>query len=171
LHVSAKDLGTGKEQSIKITASTKLSKDEIDKFVKESEQYADEDKKRKEEIEVRNEADNLVYATEKSLKEHGDKISPEERLQVEQAINDTKEAIKGNVVDTIKASKEKLQTASYKLAEVVYKQAQQQQARQSQGGGCADGSCGSQAGEEGQQQQGNGGDNVVDAEVVDENKK
>lgn len=173
LHVSAKDLGTGKEQSIKITASTKLSKDEIDKFVKESEQYADEDKKRKEEIEVRNEADNLVYATEKSLKEHGDKISPEERLQVEQAINETKEAIKGNVVDTIKASKEKLQTASYKLAEAVYKQAQQQQqAGQAQGGGCADGSCGSQqAGAEGQQQQGNGGDNVVDAEVVDENKK
>ena len=173
LHVSAKDLGTGKEQSIKITASTKLSKDEIDKFVKESEQYADEDKKRKEEIEVRNEADNLVYATEKSLKEHGDKISPEERLQVEQAVNETKEAIKGNVVDTIKASKEKLQTASYKLAEAVYKQTQQQQgqAGQAQGGGCADGSCGSQQAGEGQQQQSNGGDNVVDAEVVDENKK
>ncbi|GAB1402313.1 molecular chaperone DnaK [Elusimicrobiota bacterium] len=170
LHVSAKDLGTGKEQSIKITASTKLSKDEIDKFVKEAEQYSEEDKKRKEEIEVKNEADNLVYATEKSLKEHGDKITPEERLQVEQAINETKEAIKSNNVDTIKSSKEKLQTASYKLAEVVYKQAQQQQqAGQAQGGGCADGSCGSQEGA-GQQQQ-NGGDNVVDAEVVDENKK
>ncbi len=165
LHVTAKDLGTGKEQSIKISSSTKLSKDEIDKFVKEAEQYADDDKKRKEEIEVKNEADNLVYATEKSLKEHGDKISQEERLQVEQAINETKEAIKGGVIDTIKASKEKLQTASYKLAEVVYKQAQQQgQAGQA-------GAAGDAGQQGGQQQQNNGGDNVVDAEVVDENKK
>lgn len=164
LHVTAKDLGTGKEQSIKITSSTKLSKDEIDKFVKEAEQYADDDKKRKEEIEVKNEADNLVYATEKSLKEHGDKISQEERLQVEQAINETKEAIKGGNVDTIKASKEKLQTASYKLAEVVYKQAQQQQ--QGQQGQAQPGADAGQ-----QQQQPNNGDNVVDAEVVDENKK
>jgi molecular chaperone DnaK len=167
LHVTAKDLGTGKEQSIKISSSTKLSKDEIDKFVKEAEQYADDDKKRKEEIEVKNEADNLVYATEKSLKEHGDKISQEERLQVEQAINETKEAIKGGVIDTIKASKEKLQTASYKLAEVVYKQAQQQQQGQ-QGQAGAAGDAGQQ---QGGQQQNNGGDNVVDAEVVDENKK
>ncbi|MDD3922406.1 MAG: molecular chaperone DnaK [Endomicrobiaceae bacterium] len=173
LHVSAKDLGTGKEQSIKISASTKLSKDEIDKFVKEAEQYADDDKKRKEEIEVKNEADNLVYATEKSLKEHGDKISADERLKVEQAINDTKEAIKTNDLDKIKDSKEKLSTASHKLAEEVYKNAQQQQqagqAGQANAGGCADGSCGSQqAGAEGQQQE--NGENVVDAEVVDENK-
>ncbi len=160
LHVTAKDLGTGKEQSIKISSSTKLSKDEIDKFVKEAEQYADDDKKRKEEIEVKNEADNLVYATEKSLKEHGDKITPEERLQVEQALNETKEAIKGGNVDTIKASKEKLQTASYKLAEAVYKQAQQQQQQAGQAGA---------AGQQGAQQQ-NNGDNVVDAEVVDDKK-
>lgn len=106
LHVSAKDLGTGKEQSIKISSSTKLSKDEIDKFVKEAEQYADDDKKRKEEIEVKNEADNLVYATEKSLKEHGDKISAEERLKIEQSINDTKEAIKTNDIAKIKEAKE-----------------------------------------------------------------
>jgi len=164
LHVTAKDLGTGKEQSIKISSSTKLSKDEIDKFVKEAEQYADDDKKRKEEIEVKNEADNLVYATEKSLKEHGDKITPEERLQVEQALNETKEAIKAGNVDTIKASKEKLQTASYKLAEAVYKQAQQQQ--QGQQGQAQPGADAGQ-----QQQQPNNGDNVVDAEVVDENKK
>ncbi len=164
LHVTAKDLGTGKEQSIKISSSTKLSKDEIDKFVKEAEQYADDDKKRKEEIEVKNEADNLVYATEKSLKEHGDKITSEERLQVEQALNETKEAIKGGNVDTIKASKEKLQTASYKLAEAVYKQAQQQgQQGQAQPG--------ADAGQQGaQQQNNNNGDNVVDAEVVDDKK-
>lgn len=152
LHVSAKDLGTGKEQSIKISSSTKLSKDEIDKFVKEAEQYADDDKKRKEEIEVKNEADNLVYATEKSLKEHGDKISAEERLKIEQSINDTKEAIKTNDIAKIKEAKEKLSDASHKLAEEVYKAAQQQQ----------------QAGE---QQSSNNGENVVDAEVVDEDKK
>lgn len=163
LHVSAKDLGTGKEQSIKISSSTKLSKDEIDKFVKEAEQYADDDKKRKEEIEVKNEADNLVYATEKSLKEHGDKISAEERLKIEQSINDTKEAIKTNDIAKIKEAKEKLSDASHKLAEEVYKAAQQQQ----------------QAGEQQAQQQqqaeepqqsSNNGENVVDAEVVDENK-
>ncbi|MGE4384868.1 MAG: molecular chaperone DnaK [Endomicrobiaceae bacterium] len=167
LHVSAKDLGTGKEQSIKISSSTKLSKDEIDKFVKEAEQYADDDKKRKEEIEVKNEADNLVYATEKSLKEHGDKISPEERLSIEQAINDTKEAIKTNDIAKIKEAKEKLSTASHKLAEEVYKAAQQQQ--QQAAGQQQDAQQQQQAEEP--QQNGNNGENVVDAEVVDENKK
>ena len=127
LHVSAKDLGTGKEQSIKITSSTKLSKEDIDKYVKEAEQYAADDKKKKEEIEAKNEADNLVYATEKSLKEHGDKISQDEKLKIEQAINDTKEAIKTNDLAKIKEAKEKLSTASHKLAEEVYKAAQQQQ--------------------------------------------
>lgn len=165
LHVSAKDLGTGKEQSIKISSSTKLSKDEIDKFVKEAEQYADDDKKRKEEIEVKNEADNLVYATEKSLKEHGDKISPEERLSIEQSINDTKEAIKTNDIVKIKEAKEKLSTASHKLAEEVYKAAQQQQQQAGQ-----QQSQQQQQAEE-PQQNGNNGENVVDAEVVDENKK
>ncbi|MFA7074656.1 MAG: molecular chaperone DnaK [Endomicrobiaceae bacterium] len=167
LHVSAKDLGTGKEQSIKISSSTKLSKDEIDKFVKEAEQYADDDKKRKEEIEVKNEADNLVYATEKSLKEHGDKISPEERLSIEQAINDTKEAIKTNDIAKIKEAKEKLSTASHKLAEEVYKAAQQQQ--QQAAGQQQDAQQQQQAEEP--QQNSNNGENVVDAEVVDEDKK
>lgn len=170
LNVSAKDLGTGKEQSIKITASTKLSKEDIDKYVKEAEQYAADDKKKQEEIEAKNEADNLVYATEKSLKEHGDKISQDERLKVEQAINDTKEAIKGGDIAKIKEAKEKLSGASHKLAEEVYKAAQQQQqAGQAQGGGCADGSCGSQEGAAEQQQSGD--EKVVDAEVVDDNNK
>ncbi|MEA5000775.1 MAG: molecular chaperone DnaK [Endomicrobiaceae bacterium] len=163
LHVSAKDLGTGKEQSIKISSSTKLSKDEIDKFVKEAEQYADDDKKRKEEIEVKNEADNLVYATEKSLKEHGDKISAEERLKIEQSINDTKEAIKTNDIAKIKEAKEKLSTASHKLAEEVYKAAQQQQQAGQQ-------QAQQQQQAEEPQQSSNNGENVVDAEVVDENK-
>jgi len=158
LHVSAKDKGTGKEQSIKISSSTKLSKDDIDKYVKEAEQYASEDAKRKEEIEARNEADNLVYSVEKSLKEHGDKISQEERMAVEQELNATKDALKSGDTPTIKAAKEKLMTASQKLGEAVYKAAQQQQ----QAGGA-----------QGAQPQGNAGqqpnaDQVVDAEVVND---
>lgn len=164
LHVSAKDLGTGKEQSIKITSSTKLSKDDIDKYVKEAEQYAADDKKKKEEIEAKNEADNLVYATEKSLKEHGDKISQDERLKIEQAINDTKEAIKGGDIAKIKEAKDKLSDASHKLAEEVYKAAQQQQ----QAAG-AQGAAGANAGQA-QQEAPKNDDNVVDAEVVDDKK-
>ncbi|MCL2144295.1 MAG: molecular chaperone DnaK [Endomicrobia bacterium] len=162
LHVSAKDKGTGKEQSIKISSSTKLSKDDIDKYVKEAEQYAGEDAKRKEEIEARNEADNLVYSVEKSLKDHGDKISSDERLAVEQELNATKDALKSNDTAAIKSAKEKLMTASQKLGEAVYKAAQQQQAQ-----GAAQGP--QDAGQTNSQQN-PGGDNVVDAEVVDENK-
>ena len=168
LHVSAKDLGTGKEQSIKITSSTKLSKDDIDKYVKEAEQYAADDKKKKEEIEAKNEADNLVYATEKSLKEHGDKISQDEKLKIEQAINDTKEAIKTNDLAKIKEAKEKLSTASHKLAEEVYKAAQQQQ--QAAGAAGAAGQGGANAGAGQAQQEAPKQDNVVDAEVVDDKK-
>ena len=164
LHVSAKDLGTGKEQSIKITSSTKLSKDDIDKYVKEAEQYAADDKKKKEEIEAKNEADNLVYATEKSLKEHGDKISQDERLKIEQAINDTKEAIKTNDIAKIKEAKDKLSDASHKLAEEVYKAAQQQQQAGAQAG-----AAGANAGQA-QQEAPKNDDNVVDAEVVDDKK-
>ena len=162
LHVSAKDLGTGKEQSIKITSSTKLSKEDIDKYVKEAEQYAADDKKKKEEIEAKNEADNLVYATEKSLKEHGDKISQDERLKIEQAINDTKEAIKGGDIAKIKEAKDKLSDASHKLAEEVYKAAQQQQQANAQGAQANAGQA--------QQEAPKGDDNVVDAEVVDDKK-
>ena len=165
LHVSAKDLGTGKEQSIKITSSTKLSKEDIDKYVKEAEQYAADDKKKKEEIEAKNEADNLVYATEKSLKEHGDKISQDEKLKIEQAINDTKEAIKGGDIAKIKEAKDKLSEASHKLAEEVYKAAQQQQ----QAAG-ATGQGGANVGAGQAQQEAPKQDNVVDAEVVDDKK-
>ena len=162
LHVSAKDLGTGKEQSIKITSSTKLSKEDIDKYVKEAERYAADDKKKKEEIEAKNEADNLVYATEKSLKEHGDKISQDEKLKIEQAINDTKEAIKTNDLAKIKEAKEKLSTASHKLAEEVYKATQQQQQAGAQGAQANAGQA--------QQEAPKNDDNVVDAEVVDDKK-
>jgi molecular chaperone DnaK len=162
LHVSAKDKGTGKEQSIKISSSTKLSKDDIDKYVKEAEQYASEDSKHKEEIEARNEADNLVYSVEKSLKEHGDKISSDERLAIEQALTAAKDALKGSDISAIKSTKEALTTASHKLAEAVYKSAQAQNV---------------QGAAEQAQSQDNGQANeakdekVVDAEVVDDNKK
>ncbi|MCL1901394.1 MAG: molecular chaperone DnaK [Endomicrobia bacterium] len=161
LHVSAKDKGTGKEQSIKISSSTKLSKDDIDKYVKEAEQYAGEDAKRKEEIEARNEADNLVYSVEKSLKDHGDKISADERLAVEQELNATKDALKSNDTATIKTAKEKLMTASQKLGEAVYKAAQQQQQAGAQG----------QPQGEPQVEQKEEDGKVVDAEVVDDNNK
>jgi molecular chaperone DnaK len=162
LHVSAKDKGTGKEQSIKISSSTKLSKEDIDKYVKEAEQYASEDSKRKEEIEVRNEADNLVYSVEKSLKEHGDKVSADEKLAIEQALSASKDALKGNDATTIKSTKEALMAASHKLAEAVYKASQGQNSQSGAQGAVQ--SSGQTADQSGQSAQ----DNVVDAEVVDD---
>ncbi|MFH1541124.1 MAG: molecular chaperone DnaK [Elusimicrobiota bacterium] len=136
IHVSAKDLGTSKEQSIKITASTKLSKDEVEKMVKDSERFAEDDKKRKEEIEIKNEADAVVYSAEKSLKDHGDKVSAEDRLKIERAISDAKEALKSSDLEKIKKAKEELLTASHKLAEEIYKEAtKKQQSKEPEGNG------------------------------------
>lgn len=165
LHVAAKDLGTGKEQSIKITAPNKLSKEDIEKMVKQAEQFAEDDKKRREEIEVKNEADTLVYSVEKTLREQGGKISQEERLQVEQALTEAKEALKGSDLEKIRQTKEKLMSASHKLAEEVYKQAQ------AKGQGASEGAAGGEA----KQESGGNGENkeekVVDAEIVDDDKK
>lgn len=122
VHVSAKDLGTGKEQSIRITAPKKLSKEEIEKMVKDAERFASEDAKRKEEVELINQADTLVYATEKSLKEFGDKISQGERADIETKINDLKAAIKDRNTESIKRGMDALTRASHKLAEEIYKQ-------------------------------------------------
>ncbi|APG28244.1 molecular chaperone DnaK [Syntrophotalea acetylenivorans] len=122
LHVSAKDLGTGKEQSIRITASSGLSDEEIDKMVKDAETHADEDKHKKELVEVRNQADGMVYTTEKSLKEHADKIDEETRKNIEQALEDLKKAMEGDDSADIKQKTEALATASHKLAEAMYKQ-------------------------------------------------
>jgi len=135
VHVSAKDLGTGKEQSIRITAPKKLSKEEIEKMVKDAEKFAAEDTKRKEEVEVVNQADTLVYATEKSLKDFGDKVSQAERADIEVKINDLKTAIKDKNVERIKRGMEDLTKASHKLAEEIYKQAGAKQQQQSQAGG------------------------------------
>ena len=132
VHVSAKDLGTGKEQSIRISAPKKLSKEEIDKMVKDAEKFAAEDVKKREEIETINQADNLVYATEKSLKDYGDKVGQAERVDIEAKMNDLKTAIKDKNVDRIKKGMEELTKVSHKLAEEIYKaaNAKQQQAQQ-----------------------------------------
>ncbi len=123
VHVSAKDLGTGKEQSIRITAPKKLSKEEIERFVKEADKFAEEDKKRRELAELINQADTLVYTTEKSLKEFGDKISQTERADIEARLNDLRQATKDKNADRIKRAIEELTKASHKLAEEIYKQA------------------------------------------------
>jgi molecular chaperone DnaK len=127
LHVSAKDKGTGKEQHITISAPNKLSKEEIDRYIKEAERYAEQDKKRKELVEQRNELDSLIYHTEKSLKEHGDKISQDERLDIERALSEAKDAVKTEDINRIKDTKEKLTKATHKLAEVIYQEASKKQ--------------------------------------------
>ena len=120
VNVSAKDLGTGKEQQITISNSTALSDDEVDRMVKDAEAHADEDAKRKEEIEARNNCDSLVNATETTLNELGDKVPADSKSTVEAAIAEAKTALEGTDIDAIKAATEKLQQASYKLAEVAY---------------------------------------------------
>jgi molecular chaperone DnaK len=124
VHVSAKDLGTGKEQSIRITASSGLSKDEIDKMVKDAESHAGEDKKKRELIEARNQADSLAYQTEKSLKEFGDKIDAAEKQKIEDALAALKKALEGSDAEAIKKASDELMQASHKLAEAVYAKAQ-----------------------------------------------
>ena len=125
LHVSAKDLGTGKEQSIRITASSGLTEEEIDKMKKDAEIHAEEDKKRRELVETKNQADALVHSTEKSLKELGDKVDAETRTNVENEIENVKKALEGDDVDAIKTAVEALTAASHKLAELMYAQASQ----------------------------------------------
>ena len=148
VHVSAKDLGTGKEQQITITASTNMSKDDIDKAVKEAEQFAAEDKKRKEQVDIRNNADQMIFQCEKTLNELGDKVSAAEKSEVEGKINALREELKGENYDAIKAKQEDLQQSFYKISEKVYAAAQQaQQAQQqAQAGGNAGASQGAAGG-------------------------
>ena len=151
--VSAKDKGTGKEQSITISGSTALSDDEVDRMVKDAEAHAEEDKKQKEEVEVRNQTDSLCYSTEQTLNELGDKVSADVKSKAEAAIADAKKALEGSDVEAIKAAGESLQSVAYELAQVVYADAQQQ----------TDGAAGAQPAD----------DDVVDAdyEVVDDEDK
>ncbi len=120
VHVNAKDLGTGKEQSIKITASSGLSEAEIEKLVRDAEQHAEEDKRRKELIEARNQADSLVYSVEKNVKEFGDKVDAAEKTKIEEAIAKVKKALEGDDLEAIKKSQEELMNVSHKLAEAMY---------------------------------------------------
>lgn len=173
LNVSAKDLGTGKQQSIRVTSQNKLSKEEIDRMMKESEKFSDEDKKRKEEVEVRNETDGLVYATEKSLKEHGEKISQDERLSIERAVTETKETLKTGNVDQIKKAKENLSTVSHKLAEAVYRAATaEREQQQKAGGGQTPPNAGGDTTDSKETKKENtgqqGGNDVVEGEVVED---
>lgn len=123
VHVSAKDLGTGKEQKIRIESSSGLSETEIEQMIKDGEAHAEEDQHKKETVETRNQADSLVYGTEKSLQEYGDKVSEADRNTIESAIQKLKESLKGEDIDTIKADTEALLQASHKLAEAMYAEA------------------------------------------------
>ena len=154
--VSAKDLGTGKEQQISITASTNLSKEDIDKAVHEAEQYAAEDKARKDEVDAHNAADQVAYQTEKTLGELGDKISADEKAKIQSAVDHLKEVNKGTDVEAIKAATDEVQKAFYAVSEKLYQQA----GPQGQAGG-------PQAGAQGGNKPGD--DGVVDAdyETVD----
>lgn len=158
LHVSAKDLGTNKEQSIRITASSGLTEEEIEKMQKDAELHAEEDKKRRELVETKNQADALVHSTEKSLKELGDKVDAETRTNVENEVENVKKALEGDDVDTIKTAVEALTAASHKLAELMYAQAAQD--NPDMGGD-------SPGGDDGEQQNpknDKGDDDVVDAD-------
>ncbi len=164
VNVSAKDLGTGKEQKITITASSGLSKDEVDKMMKEAESHADEDRKRKEEIETRNRADQAVYAAERMVKDAGDKLSGSDRTAVESAIEDLKKANAGTDVAAIATAMEALNKVQHAAAESLYKQAQS-----SGGGGGQQGPGGAApGGQAGSDSSGGKEGDVIDAEVVDE---
>ncbi|HXG46982.1 MAG TPA: molecular chaperone DnaK [Methylomirabilota bacterium] len=169
LHVSAKDLGTGKEQKITITASSGLSKEEIERMRKDAEAHAEEDRRRREEVEMRNEADNLVYRCEKLLREVGANLPGHEKSKIESAVNDLKTALKGSDTAAIKSAIEKLQAASTELYQAA--------AQKTQGGASASSATGSTAstgssGAQGSSAAGGPGEGpIIDAEVVDEKKK
>ncbi len=128
VHVSAKDLGTGKEQKIRIESSSGLNQDEIDKMVKDAEQHAEEDRKRKEEISIRNNADSLLYTMEKTLNEVGDKLPSKERGEIEEAMENLKKRLESGTIEEIKTGIDRLNNASHKLSEILYKAQSQQQA-------------------------------------------
>jgi molecular chaperone DnaK len=166
LHVSAKDLGTGKEQKITITASSGLSKDEIERMRKDAEAHADDDKKRREEVELRNEADSAVYRTEKMLKDNGDKLPASEKEKVEKAVTALKDALKGTDADAIKSANEKLMEAVQAASAELYKAAAEKaRAAKTE----TSSTTGAQPDEGDKSAKGDGP--IIDAEVVDESKK
>ena len=168
VNVSAKDLGTGKEQHITITSSTNMSKDDVEKAVREAEQYAAEDAKRKEEIDTRNQGDQMVYQTERTLEELGDKVDAAEKAEVESKLNELKETLKGSDTAAIKAATEALTQVFYKLSEKMYQQANPQGGQPGANPGC-DPNCQSNDCSKG----GDNGQQYYDADytVVDDDKK
>src|ERR1700689_1818493 len=156
VNVSAKDLGTGKQQSVQITGGSALPKDDIDKMVRDAEEYAEEDRKRREEAEVRNQADSLVYSTEKFLGENEDKVPADIKSEVRESLAEVKKALESNDVEAIKTASEHAATASQKMGSAIYQQAQAEQAANSQAG-AADAGTDTQADDE-----------VVEAEIVGE---
>jgi molecular chaperone DnaK len=165
VHVSAKDLGTGNEQKVTITASTNMSKDDIDKAVKDAEKFAEADKQEKEKVEIRNSADSLVFQTEKTLKDLGGKVSSEDKGKIESEISNVRSALAGTDSGAIKEAADKLSQVSYDVFGKIYQQANAQ-ANSANMGGNAGGAAGG-AGEQKPK------DDVVDAEyeVVDDDKK
>ncbi|MFU8840532.1 MAG: molecular chaperone DnaK [Nitriliruptoraceae bacterium] len=152
VHVSAKDLGTGKEQSMTITGGSALPKDDIEQMIKDAEAHAEEDRKRKEAVETRNQADTLVYQTDKTLKEHGDKVDEATRAQIEEAVTELKQALAGDDIEAVKAKMEGVASKSQQLAEAIYAASQQP----------------ADAGHDGDTAGTAHDDEVVDAEIVDE---
>jgi molecular chaperone DnaK len=164
VHVSAKDLGTGKEQSMTITGGSALPKDDIDRMVKDAEAHAEEDKRRREEAEVRNQAETLVYQTEKVVKENDDKLPAEIKDKVNAAIAEANEALKGTDINAIKTAVEKLATESQAIGQAIYANAPGAPGAEAPGAdapGAAGAGAGAKAGQ----------DDVVDAEIVDEDEK
>ena len=165
LHVSAKDLGTGKEQKITITASSGLSKDEIEKMRRDAEAHADEDKQQRESVEARNEADNAVYRSEKMLKDNADKIPADEKSKIESAVSAVKEALKGSDAAAIKSASEKLNEAWQAASAELYKAASEKaRAGKAPPGGEPKTEGGAK--DSGKKDEGP----IIDAEVVDEKK-
>ncbi len=168
LHVSAKDKGTGKEQAITITGHSGLDENEVERMVNDAEKHSGEDKKRRELIDIKNQADNLVYNLEKTLRENKDKIDPKEASNLQAEIENTKSAIEGDNIEHIKKSIEKLTQASHKITEMMYRQASggPQQAEDA-GGQAGQGGDGKEQGSEKSEED----EEVIDAEVVDEDEK
>jgi len=157
VNVSAKDLGTGKVQTVQITGGSTLSKDDIDKMVRDAEAYAEEDRRRREEAEVRNQADTLVYSTEKFLAENDEKVPADVKAEVKDAIGDLKKAIEGNDIEAIKTASEHAATVSQKMGSAIYAAAQAE--RQASGEGESAGASSDAPGQD---------EDVVDAEIVDD---
>jgi len=161
LNVSAKDLGTGKQQSIEIKSSSGLSEQEIERMTKEAEAHAEEDRKRREVVDLKNQADQLIYSTEKTLKEHGEKVSAETRGKIESAVNNLKEAVKGESADAIRKAIDNLGQASQELGKMLYEEAAKKQAASAPAGEAAGQT--SPPPPEGEVKR-KGGDDVIDAE-------